>query len=199
MSLISAIEERRSYYVINNQCDITQDQVADLTKNVLKHVPSMFNMQSTRIIVLFGDHHRKLWDLVIASLKLADTEMQLFSKVIDKLRSLQNGFGTLLFFEDSQSIEDTIKKYPAYEDKFDTWAVQSSAIAQYAIWLAFTNLSPRIGMTLQHYYPDKEEMNRIWNIPEGWKMTGQMPFGSIIEQPKEKTFKSPEDLMKVFV
>lgn len=28
----------------------------------------MFNMQSTRAIVLLGEHHRYLWDLVIDSL-----------------------------------------------------------------------------------------------------------------------------------
>ncbi|WWC58798.1 uncharacterized protein I303_101342 [Kwoniella dejecticola CBS 10117] len=204
MSLIGSIEERRSHYVIDDRCDVEPAEVTALVKKVLRHVPSMFNMQSTRIVVLFGEHHRKLWDLVIGSLgedilqKRPNVAHEHFSKVIDKLRSLQNGYGTLLFFEDGQTIEEIIEKYPAYRDKFETWSLQSSAIAQYAIWLTFTNLNPRIGMTLQHYYPDREEIGRLWGIPKEWKMTGQMPFGNIVEQPKEKSFKSPDDLVKVF-
>ena len=53
---------------INGDTPISDDELVRAVTHCVKHTPSMFNMQSTRAIVLFGEHHRDLWDLVIASL-----------------------------------------------------------------------------------------------------------------------------------
>ena len=77
-----AIEDRRSLYVvsvpacrmdraqrqINGDSPISDDELVRTVTHCVKHTPSMFNMQSTRAVVLLGEHHRYLWDLVIDSL-----------------------------------------------------------------------------------------------------------------------------------
>ncbi|OCF35502.1 hypothetical protein I316_02554 [Kwoniella heveanensis BCC8398] len=195
MSLLSVVEARRSCYVIDNKCPHEQQQIITLVEKCLLHTPSMFNMQSTRIVVLFGDHHRKLWAMVAESLgleilqKRPNVAYQHFETVEAKISTLRKGYGTVLFFEDNEAIEETACQYPAYSPRLPTWSSQSSAIAQYAVWLAFTELSPRIGTTLQHYSPDRGEMERLWAIPQTWEMTGQMPFGNIEADPPSKTFR----------
>ncbi|WVF65617.1 hypothetical protein IAT40_000347 [Kwoniella sp. CBS 6097] len=204
MSVISAAEARRSYYVINNKCPYKQKDIVTLVQRCLLHTPSMFNMQSTRVVILFGDHHRKLWDLVSLSLgdeilrKRPNVAYQHFDTVKDKINTLKKGYGTILFFEDDAVVDETARQYPAYEPRLRTWASQSSAMAQCAVWLALTELPLRVGTTLQHYFPNRVEMQKIWNIPQGWEMTGQMPFGGIEAELPSKTFRDVMELVFAF-
>jgi len=133
--------------------------------------------------------------------------------VKQKIDTLRSGHGTIVFFEDQQGIINraplsvTLKqpvvqnaqdRYPTYSESLLTWSVQSSAIAQYAVWLAFTEASGQLGITLQHYYPDMVEVRRKWEIPDSWAMTGQMPFGRIVSPPIEKSHIHETDLIRVY-
>lgn len=35
----------------------------------IRHAPSAFNMQDQRVVLLFGDHHEKLWPIVLEALR----------------------------------------------------------------------------------------------------------------------------------
>lgn len=62
---IEYIKQRRSIYKISDQIPINEKQLYDIIENSLKYTPSAFNSQSSRIVLLQGKEHKKLWDIVI--------------------------------------------------------------------------------------------------------------------------------------
>ncbi|ORY21529.1 nitroreductase family protein [Naematelia encephala] len=200
--LLAAYAHRRSHYLIGPQCPISHAELEDVVYASLRHVPSMFNMQSTRIIILYDIHHKALWDLCEESLsaeiraRVPNVASEHFPTVQDKIDRLREGYGTILFFEDEEVIRSCSERYPAYTKAFPTWSLQSAAIAQYAIWLAL-DISG-LGLTLQHYQPSLAAIREKWGVPESWTMTGQMPFGSLAGLPVEKNFKHRVEIMTVF-
>ena len=64
-----ALEHRRSYYSIGNDSPVLDEEVVHIVRTAVKNVPSAFNSQSTRIVLLLGDEHKKLWDIVKNTLK----------------------------------------------------------------------------------------------------------------------------------
>ncbi|MFP3500138.1 hypothetical protein SB759_38620, partial [Pseudomonas sp. SIMBA_059] len=80
-----------------------------------------------RVILLLGEHHTKLWDLTIETLgqKLSADR---FAITEERLIGFRNGYGTVLFFEDTNVLNETIEKFPTYEDRIPSWFQQNSAI-----------------------------------------------------------------------
>ena len=64
-----ALEHRRSYYSIGSSSPVSDEELIRVVRQAVKHVPSAFNSQSTRIVLLLGDEHKKLWDIVKDTLK----------------------------------------------------------------------------------------------------------------------------------
>ena len=58
-----AAETRRSVYALNKNLPISQKEVVQIVEHALLHTPSSFHSQSTRMVVLFGAEHEKLWDI----------------------------------------------------------------------------------------------------------------------------------------
>lgn len=68
-SLIELIKNRRSHYPLSKDLPISKERVQEIVNEAMLHVPSSFNSQSNRAVVLFGDAHEKLWDLTTGVLK----------------------------------------------------------------------------------------------------------------------------------
>lgn len=66
---LKLIQNRRTYYELSSESTISTSQVEEIVQQSLAHVPSSFNSQSTRVIVLFKSEHEKLWDIVTEVLK----------------------------------------------------------------------------------------------------------------------------------
>ena len=62
-TLHTIAEKRRSIYALNDNLPISNDAVLNIVEHAILHTPSSFNSQSTRIVVLLGDEHKKLWDM----------------------------------------------------------------------------------------------------------------------------------------
>ncbi|MEK6200308.1 MAG: nitroreductase family protein, partial [Psychrobacter sp.] len=70
-------EKRRSVYALSNQLPVSNDEVVKLVEHAILHTPSAFNSQSTRIVVLFGEEHQKLWQITEDTLRgIVDNEEQ---------------------------------------------------------------------------------------------------------------------------
>lgn len=67
----NAIETRRSIYSLEKEISISDKEVEDIIEHAIKHVPSSFNSQSTRIVLLLNDNHDKFWDITKRELKNA--------------------------------------------------------------------------------------------------------------------------------
>lgn len=192
----SAVEDRRTYYGISKESDISDERIAELVNHAAKHAPTAFNSQGARVILLLGEQHDKLWNITKEALrKIVPADN--FASTEEKINSFQNGYGTVLYFEDQQVIENLQEKFALYKDNFPVWAQQSNGILQYIIW---TGLEIEgFGVSLQHYSELIEaDVKKEWNIPENWKLIGQMPFGKPTAQPNKKEYQPLEDRVKVF-
>ena len=190
-------EKRRSVYALSNQLPVSNDEVVKLVEHAILHTPSAFNSQSTRIVVLFGKEHQKLWQITEDTLRgIVDNEEQ-FAATKQKMDGFKAGAGTVMFFEDHSVIRNMQAAAPLYADKFPIWADQTNAMHQYVIWTALASLD--IGANLQHYNPiiDKKVAD-TWNIDEHWELNAQMVFGAIEQPAGDKEFKPVEERMKVF-
>ena len=193
---INLFTKRRTQYALGKQLPISEAQVEALILEAVRQAPSSFNSQSSRVVVLFGAQHEKLWNItreVLRPMVPADA----FVKTDAKMDSFAAGAGSVLFFED----EDVIKKLQAdfalYADKFPMFSEHSAGMAQYAVWTALADAN--IGASLQHYSPViDDQVAKTWNIPASWKLRAQMPFGSNEAPFGEKTFIADDLRFKVY-
>ena len=83
--LKEALAHRRSYYSLTNKSSISDREIEDIVKFAVKHVPSAFNSQSTRLVLLLGEQHVKLWNIVKDTLRKIVSQEQFFSLRIKQL------------------------------------------------------------------------------------------------------------------
>lgn len=194
-NFIEAIKERRSIYAISKESPISDDKIIEIVEDVVKHVPSAFNSQTTRTVILLGEKHDKLWDITMEALRKIVPEND-FGSTEAKINSFKAGHGTVLFFEDFAVVKSLQEQFELYKDNFPGWAVQTSGMMQFSVWTAFA--TEGIGGSLQHYTELIDaEVKKEFNIPEAWKMFAQMPFGNIVKGAGEKAFNPIEDRVKV--
>lgn len=196
-SFKDALQARRTYYNITSSSPVSDEQIQEIIKFAVKHVPSAFNSQSTRIVLLLGEQHKKLWELTKGILKeivpadaFKDTEAK-----IDNC--FEAGHGTILFFEDKAVVEQLQAAFPSYSDRFPVWSQHTNAMHQLAIWTMLEDTG--LGVSLQHYNPLIDDaVRKEWNLNPQWELVGQMPFGEQAGDPGEKEFAPLEERVKVF-
>lgn len=192
----TAVAERRSFYGISKEAVASDERIEEIINHAVKHTPSAFNSQSARVVVLLGEKHDRVWDITMETLrKIVPAES--FSSTEDKINSFKNGYGTVLFFEDQSVVEGLQKQFALYKDNFPVWSQQSSGMLQLVVWTSLENEG--LGASLQHYNPlIDEEVKKEWNIPDNWKLIGQMPFGKPAAPAGDKQFNPIEDRVKFF-
>ncbi|WP_062108207.1 nitroreductase family protein [Bacillus niameyensis] len=190
------VEERRSIRGISKETQVTEERIEEVVAHALKHAPTAFHSQSSRVVVLFGENHEKLWNITEAALKEV-TPAERFQATADKMAAFRNGFGTVLFFEDQDVVKDLQERFPLYQDKMPEYSFQATGILQYIVWTSFH--IEGLGASVQHYNPLIDDaVQKIWDIPNNWQLMAQMPFGHPTEVTGEKQFASLEERMKVF-
>lgn len=189
-SFKEALKGRRTFYQIDNKSTLSDKEIRDIIRFAVEHVPSAFNSQTTRVVLLTGKAHEKLWTIVKDTLrKLVPADA--FSKTQQKIDgSFSCGYGTILYFEDMSIVRSLQEKFPTYKDNFPIWSEQTSAMHQLAIWTMLEEAG--LGASLQHYNPlIDEEVRKAWSLPDDWKLIAQMPFGTPTAQP------GPKDVMSL--
>ncbi len=196
-TLQTIAETRRSIYMLNDQLPVSKDEVVKLVEHAVLHTPSAFNSQSSRLVVLFGEDHQKLWQITEDLLRAMVNDDEKFKSTADKMAMFKAGAGTILYFEDQSVIKGLQEQFPLYAHNFPVWAEHTSAMHQYAIWNALAALN--IGANLQHYNGViDEKVAQTWNIDSNWKLIAQMVFGGIAAPAGEKTFEPIEKRLKVY-
>ncbi|MBD8006082.1 nitroreductase family protein [Bacillus norwichensis] len=192
----TAVKERRSIYGISKESPISDEKIEEVVAHAIKHAPTAFNSQSGRVVLLLGENHDKLWNITESALRELVPEDQ-FEPTAQKMEAFRSGYGTVLFFEDTNVVKGLQEQFPPYADKFPEYAQQSSGMLQYIVWTALE--LEGFGATLQHYQPLIDEaVQKIWNVPENWTLMAQMPFGKPMGAPGEKQFQSVDERLKVF-
>ncbi|WP_028829562.1 nitroreductase family protein [Proteocatella sphenisci] len=196
MEFMNALKNRRSHYDIGRAVKISEDKITEIVKEAVKHTPSAFNSQSARIVVLFGKHHDRLWDITMEKLRKV-VAPEKFEPTEVKINSFKAGFGTVLFFDDSTTTDGLKAKFPLYSENFGIWAQQANGMVQHSVWVALGQEG--LGASLQHYNELIEDaVKQEWTLDKGWKLSAQMPFGNIVSHPGDKEFMDLEERVFVF-
>lgn len=192
-----AIKNRRTFYSLTNKSSISDKEIEGIIDHAVLHVPSAFNSQSARIVLLLGENHRKLWDITKDTLKKI-VPAEAFKKTEEKIDgAFASGHGTILYFEDQDVIKGLQGSFPSYADNFPRWSEQSSGMLQFAIWTMLEDAG--MGASLQHYNPlIDDEVGITWSIPKSWKLISQMPFGIPNGSAGEKEFSDLDKRVLVF-
>lgn len=192
-----AIENRRTYYSINDKSPISDAEIKEIIDFAVLHTPSAFNSQSTRIVLLLNDSHKKLWNITKKTLKKM-IPAEAFASTEAKINNaFAAGHGTILFYEDQSVVEGLQKAFPTYSENFPVWSQQTSAMHQFVVWTMLEEAG--LGASLQHYNPIiDEEVAKTWNINPKWKLIAQMPFGTPTSEPAPKEFEPLENRISVF-
>jgi hypothetical protein len=195
IKLHQSFENRRSIYALNNTLPVSQQAVIDAVEHAILHTPSSFNSQTTRIVVLFDDEHKRLWDITEKNLREIVGNGD-FSTTEQKMNGFRAAAGTVLYFEDENDVKTLQEQFALYAQSFPIWAEHTSAMHQYVIWTALSEMG--IGANLQHYAPVIEHnVAQAFNIPSNWKMIAQMPFGGIDAPAGDKDFKPISERLRI--
>lgn len=193
--ILEAIKERRSVYVIGKEKIVSEDKVTEVVKEAMKYVPSAFNSQTARAVVLFNEESDKFWEITKEALRKVVPAGN-FGDTEQKINLFKAGFGTVLYYEDQAVVEGLQANFALYADNFPVWSNQSNGMLQLVVWSALSNLG--LGASLQHYTElIEEDVKKAFNVPAHWKLIAQMPFGSVVVKPDEKQFNFSDEHVKV--
>lgn len=192
-----ALKHRRTSYNISNSSPVSDNEIKEIIDFAVTNVPSAFNSQTTRVVLLLGENHTKLWDITKDTLRKIVPE-EAFGQTEAKINNSFNcGYGTILFYEDTEIVKNLQQAFPLYKDKFPVWSQQTSAMHHLAVWTMLEDAG--FGASLQHYNPLIDEaVAKEWAINPNWELIAEMPFGTPTQQPGEKEFKPLDQRVLVF-
>ena len=195
-SFKEALKARRTFYQIENKSTLSDKEIRDLIRFAVEFVPSAFNSQTTRVALLTGKAHEKLWNIVKNVLR-ERVPAEVFGKTEEKIdeyktmgaKMAKAGINTILSMAIVRSLQES---FPTYKDNFPIWAEQTDAMHQLAVWTMLEDAG--MGASLQHYNPlIDDEVRKAWNLPGDWKLVAQMPFGVPVAQPGSKEVMSLDE------
>lgn len=186
-NFLETLKNRRSIYALSDEMIVSDDKIIEIVRDAVKYTPTPFNNQSPRAVVLFGENHKKLWNIVMETLRKIVPAAN-FKATEEKISNcFACGYGSILFFDDTKTTKEMMEKFPIYADNFPVWAEQSNGMVQLAIWAMLEEIG--LGASLQHYNPIiDDEVKEVFNIPQEWKLIAQMPFGKPLAPAGEKDF-----------
>lgn len=194
--LVEALRKRRSFYHLDRNIPIDEERVVEFVRETVKYVPSAFNSQSSRLVLLLGASHLRFWQAVCDSIKRIVPD-DAYRKSEEKIhRSFASGYGTILFYEDGGIISRMEREYPLYAKDFPIYSQQTSAMHQMVLWTLLCDAG--LGASLQHYGPLVEaDCRRMFSLPDDWRLVAEMPFGRPLDLPGEKSFVPLDERIRI--
>lgn len=198
--LLNIAQERRTIYNLGDDLQVTskKDRLVNLLEQIFQTVPTPFNSQPTRVVVLLGPQHKNLWDIALAKLHEMIIDKDEWKRTETRIHDLKCAAGTVLFYDDSETIQGLQKRFPSCADNVPHWVTQANAMHQFLLWTVLAGEG--IAANLQHYNGlIDDEVRRVWDIPAEWKMDAQLVFGTRLGTfPESKPKKPLGELIKIF-
>lgn len=94
MSFKDAVKHRRTVYQLNKKSPADDKKIEEIARIAIKDVPSSFNSQSTRLVILLKDEHDKFWDIVKDILKVHVPEDK-WEHTGQRIQGFRNAYGTV--------------------------------------------------------------------------------------------------------
>ena len=116
-TLFDAFKYRHSVYTLTDESPISNDRIEELVQDTLLNVPSAFNSQTTRLVLVLGEEHKKLWELVRGVYK-QQLPPDKFEHANQRFGGFQAAYGTVLFYEDSSVMRGFQEKFKTYQEHF---------------------------------------------------------------------------------
>ena len=91
---LELIAARRSNYALSSTSPIPDAKIVEIVQECVKHVPSSFNSQSSRVVILFRNEHEKLWDITTSVLKEI-VPADKFPSTEQRMGAFKAGYGTV--------------------------------------------------------------------------------------------------------
>ncbi|KAG5792298.1 hypothetical protein H9Q69_008656 [Fusarium xylarioides] len=193
---LAEIKSRRTCYSIEAKSPISDARIIEIAQEVVKHTPSSFNCQSTRLAVLLKEEHVKFWDMATECFK-ATMKPGVFAEYEKKLLQRRAGYGTILLFEDLDVVREYQAKFPRFATHLLQFSEHNNAMQTFNLWTALS--LEGLGCNLQHINPVIDQrLIGEWDISPQWSLKGQLVFGKPIGGTlHDKTFLPIEDRLFV--
>jgi hypothetical protein len=68
-TLLELVKSRRSYYGLKAESPVSDDVIESIVRDSVLHVPSSFNTQTSRVVLLLKEEHQKVWDIAIQAME----------------------------------------------------------------------------------------------------------------------------------
>lgn len=68
-TLLELVKSRRTYYGLKAESPISDDAIERIVEDSVLHVPSSFNTQTSRVVLLLKEEHKKVWDIAISAME----------------------------------------------------------------------------------------------------------------------------------
>ena len=129
----SVLQERRTHYGLSKVSTVSDDELKSIVEEAVMHVPSPFNMQAGRAIILTGAASDKLWLNIVlpgylklvggdgeprdrcqqpSHLIIIDLSERAINQNTTKIKEYAAGYGTVMFFEDQAVLDSLSAKIP---------------------------------------------------------------------------------------
>ncbi|KAG4257655.1 hypothetical protein FPRO03_13782 [Fusarium proliferatum] len=172
---LAEIKSRRTHYSIEAKSPISDCRIIEIAQEVVKHTPSSFNCQSTRLVVLLKDEHVKFWALAKECFK-ATMKPGNYAEYEKKLLQRQAGYGTILLYEDLDVVREYQAKFPRFATHLLQFSEHNNAMQTLNLWTALS--LEGLGCNLQHINPIIDQrLIGEWDISPQWSLKGQLVFG----------------------
>lgn len=196
LTFIEQLKQRRSIYDLGKRIHVSQQELTTLIQSAVECCPTPVNSKTTSIVIMMGPTHEKLWQVIFDNQK-RHTPDAMRTALEEKIQSCSAAYGTVLFYEDQQIIQQLQKQYPFKAERYPLWSEQTSGMAQYAVWVALANLG--LGASLQHYNPYIDaDLAEEFALPVHWQLKAQLVFGSIESMPEPHEQSYMPQRVKIF-
>ena len=194
---LQAVQNRRTVYHLSNKQILPDAQIVQLVQQAVREAPSSFNVQSSRVVVLFGKQHQNYWLKSVPDALRAVSGEAAVQAAMEKLKGFAAGSGTVLFFEDENLIKGQQEAFLAYAVNFPVWAKHASGMAQVYTWALLE--AEGYGASLQHYGNiTGETLKRFYQLPESYDIQCEMVFGYPETPAGEKEYMPDEERVVMF-
>lgn len=99
-TLMELVKSRRTYYNLKAESPISDDAIDSIVRDSVLHVPSSFNTQTSRVVLLLKEEHKKVWDITLKVMEglvaAGHVPKEMFeNNTKPKLESFKAAYGTV--------------------------------------------------------------------------------------------------------
>lgn len=184
-TLVERLNKCRHGATLGKRVHFGQAYLSELIQEAVRSCPQLYESNSTRVVILYGEAHQKVWQLV-KDTQRKELPAHIFASAALKIDQCSAAFGTVLFYEDENIIKSLQKNMPFNVDLYPEWSEQHIGMAQYAIWAALADAG--LGSAFHHYKDVDRPIADYFAMDSMWRLKAQLVFGSIEQQAVEPNY-----------